>query len=190
MHDHNDLEQLNAVMSRLDERRAGENERHQNRLRHIAAMKSAVTNSVIRYLKTGIAVMNASQLTELEEEGVKMRGRFQEIARQLGRPYLRAEEYFQNVYCGVAGNKGLHVVELTVPNTKRLTNVVSGLLLVAKTALTIEAPIRAGDESPLFLCERTGSWVFWFVGGQGRALFDAFVERCHTDPVMRVILKL
>lgn len=138
------------------------------------------------YLRTGIAVLYTDLTGHFHRlPDRKPKAYFKELAKELGRPLIFAEESRESQYDHVNGGwKYTPVVELTVPATERLKNAVAGLNLLAvpDTRENAEAAVIAHHS------ERT--WRFKFRGVEGIAQFTAFREFCRTNRVMRVVLRI
>jgi hypothetical protein len=106
---------------------------------------------------------------------------FRELATEHGRPAIHAIE--QSLYYG-----GTTAVELRLPRTQRLDIIVGQLVLLASEAKYRYAIGR--NAGILDKIETTRSRFFYFKGGEGKALFEHWLNQCRTDPVFRISLQL
>lgn len=176
---------------KIGERRATEYSRHQRALTVLNKAESDMSECIASYMMNGVFFMDRDTIQLLADHmEIKVRGHMQDLARSMGRPYVRAEKWESYVNYPSPGTAD--VIELKVPNTKRLQNVVAPLILGAtKTDYFGKAMgMFAKDGKVLFLNETPGTWEFWMVGKTGQKLFDDFVNRCATDPVCRLVMKL
>lgn len=186
---HQTIEPLHVISEKLARAAADEKERHDRRVEHLMHTGASAQRIFERYIKTGVFVFHNGTLARLEEESIQLRGLMQDFARSLGRPYLRAEKSGVRFY--TSGQDIEHgIIDLKVPSSKRLQPIVAPLLLCAKNAESRNKELSTRTPAPVLLFGESGTWDITFVGDAGRQVFKEWLERCHTDPVNRIILKL
>lgn len=157
--------------------------------KQIAAGEGALIGATKQYLASGIAFASRGLKAGFELlPGKDAKDYFKSLADELNRPFLFADEGKIQYYVYALGpNQGWKyrdLIELTVPATARLKNVVAGLNLVAKPNGNRE------KDGPLLCHHSDRVWRFDFMAEEGAELFASFVEQCATDPVMRITLNL
>lgn len=150
-------------------------------------LRSRLAAATEAYQKTGVAFCTrelAQSFSLLPDR--TPRNYFKALAKQLGRPLVYAyitKPRFSWRAKGGDGNWSTDI-ELSIPTSERCKGLVSGLTLLA-------VPKREWKESDAVSHDHTPrAWNFRFYGEAGRAIFDGFVETCHTNPIQRVILNL
>jgi hypothetical protein len=139
------------------------------------------------YLRSGIAVLSTDLTKHFNRlPDRKPKAYFKELAKELDRPLIFAEESRESRYGpSVKGNwKYTPVVDLTIPATERMKNAVAGLSLLAVPNS------RENESAPVVSNHSERTWRFKFRGVEGIAQFTAFREFCRTNRVMRVVLRI
>jgi hypothetical protein len=138
------------------------------------------------YESTSVALVTQEIASAINRAGLKAKAYYKALAAEMKRHLLYAETSTANTYD--RGRYLTHaVVSLTISKKRRLENIVAGLLLLAtKCASEHDArmslsPVSTVDQSSAF-------WSFFFVGEEGRKIFDGFVEQCRTDPVFKIVI--
>jgi len=181
----NPPELLSKARLILADKTTEEKARHERQIRSLETLRFEVQNAITVFLRSGVFKISTAAIEAFDGMNFPLRSGFKDLARQYGRPYVRAETYIARINYN---NVQRAVIDLKVPNTKRLQALVSPLLLAAVKVQNLHAAL--GQSGALFLNETSGTWNFWFMDHQGRELFDSFVDRCSTDPACRIILKL
>jgi hypothetical protein len=157
--------------------------------KRIADAEGALIGCTKQFLSSGIAF--ASQQLQQGIQlipGCDAKGYFTKLANELNRPFLYAEwarhQYYVYGQGSSSGWKYREHIKLTVPGTNRLKNVVAGLNLVAKPGGDLD------KDGPLLSRHSERVWRFDFMEKGGYELFEAFVQQCATDPIMRITLNL
>lgn len=149
---------------------------------HHLATKHMLVNETKLFLDTGIAkiTMDLDNRVGCLAPAV---AHFHEVAKEHNRFVLLAKE--QRVYNTRIGYTD--TLAFTMPRTKRLQNVIASMLLVAHECPNGDSSLY---KSPVAACHSPGMWRLFFNGPEGLDRFDAFRERCHTDPILRITLRL
>lgn len=102
---------------------------------------------------------------------------FRELAQELKRP-LALVEWSRDYRAG----EYVSLMHLSLRRNKRTENLVAQFMLIAEPYSKYFAGAVADASS-------AGMFRFVFIGDEGRALLDAWLERCRTDPVFRIVLR-
>lgn len=108
-----------------------------------------------------------------------------EVARELGRPFIFCVKPHRLV--AVHNGVPVQLSTLLIPDGARFTTLHSALALVSE-------PLRYSHSTPSYSLDAPGvgrhnRGPYCFVGDNGHAILDAWLEQCRTDPVFRVVLK-
>lgn len=139
--------------------------------------ENIVREATENYLETRVAVASRDVFGALRSIYYHTpKPYFEELAGTYGRKLLYCEQ----------SEDDSRIWHLTIPSSKRMTNIASPLLLVAQEG----CPTRWGkcDHFLLYQGGDKAAWKFWFCGAEGKEMLDAYVERCRVDPVFRVII--
>jgi hypothetical protein len=136
------------------------------------------------FLETGIAKITADLEARVGSFGVTASTHFRELAKERNRFALIAQE--EQAYARGVGYR--NTLGFTMPRTARLKSVIAGMLLVAREC---DSTNDSGYLlSPVTSTNSKNTWRLWFNGPEGLDIFDSFRERCRTDPVLRIVLRL
>lgn len=132
------------------------------------------------FMHLGVGLIDGAMTSDFSYRNMKITPRrfFEQIARGLERPCITLE-----YTSGYALNRPYtHYHELRVPRTKRLENVVSGLLL-----LTDNPPVGE-DLAPIGCEHNPRSWVFYFFVPEANKILSDWLDRCCEDKLFRFCL--
>ena len=169
------MQALERMTARLNRQAAYALEQARRIEGSIATTRLMLERATDEFLRTGTALVTAD-LSELLSRhiGEAADSYFRALAKEIGRPPLIAVE--RTTY-----SRGKYI-SFSMPKIKRLRPAIAGMLLLA---------VENGDLDHAVTSENSpGMWRLNFNGPAGRDHFDAFRERCATDPVMRITLGL
>lgn len=173
-------ETVGALTHRLTHRINTIVEQHQALLATTIQMLREATEE---YMITSVAILRPKLVSKYKalSEGTKLSAYFRKLAKSLNRPFVVATE-------GATGHyRVMPYVELRIPNTTRMTNITAGLMLLSQPCektykgFNIQGPL--GHDHPI------NGYQFYFIGAEGRKLFDGWLEQCCTDPVFKIVLR-
>jgi hypothetical protein len=187
-----DVEALKTAERTFDEHADAVMQRARTHVEEIESVKRRIANHTEKYLHEGIAYIPADLQAAVDRLCIagfptKLSTYFRDLAKELDRPRLIAQDGHHGFWAN-GQYQNVNYIHLGVPRQNRLKNIVSHLLLVA-----VEGPPSVlRDGHALSRDDTNGMWNFYFnkSGTDGVGLFEDLRERCHTDPVFRIVLRL
>jgi hypothetical protein len=150
---------------------------------------SLLKEATEEYVATSVAVLRPKLVWKYKavSNGGKLSSYFRNLSTSLKRPFVMATEAEIHVHVRPGEHRTVPYVRLQLPNTTRVSNICAGLMLISQ-------PCTKGYKGfnivgPLGHEHTPNTHVFYFIGGEGRELFDAWLAECRTNPIYKIVLR-